>query len=238
LSILTAISSTDEVIIGSMIPSATPNEEVYLLNVNQLNNASVYRANTNTRTWLTENLYNTSSTIQVQDVTRITDTVVQEVTAPAPVDNVTSIGLTADKNLISSIKVYNNTTMQLVTDFEVVIIELAPILEVYSGVSAGDSVTITIIEGNLIYINGEQIKFSSADLVTNTLSGLQRGTNGTGEQFVIPKYSEVFGILSSNRMTNVDYNQIWNSYEYNSTAGDPLQISTTDPAIFLNTDVS
>lgn len=238
VSILTAIASGDEVIMTSMIPSATPNEEVYQLNINQANQASVYRANTNTRTWLTAPLYNTSSSIQVQDVTRITDTVIQEATAPAEVDGVTNIGLVADKNIISSITVYNNTSAELVTDYIVTIVDLAPTLEIYSGVSAGDSLTITVIEGNLIYINGEQIKFTSVDLENNTLSGLQRGTNGTGEQAVIPLYSEVYGKLSANRMTNVEYSEVWNSYDYNTTAGDPLQISNTSPAVFLNTDVS
>jgi hypothetical protein len=238
VSILTAIASGDEVIMTSMIPSATPNEEVYQLNINQTNQATVYRANTNTRTWLTAPLYNTSSSIQVQDVTRVTDTIVQEVTAPAEVDGVTSIGLTADKNIISAITVYNNTSSQLVTNYTITVVDLAPTLVISSGVSAGDSITITIIEGNLVYINGEQIKFTSVDLENNTLSGLQRGTNGTGEQFAIPLYAEVFGILSSNRMTNVEYAEVWNSYDYNTTDGDPLQISNTAPAIFLNTDVS
>jgi hypothetical protein len=221
-----------------MIPSATPNEEVYLLNVNQANQPSVYRANTNTRTWLTAPLYNTSSSIQVDDVTRITDTIIQELSAPAAVDGITSVGITADKNIISSITVYNQTTSSLVTDYVLNIVELAPILEISSGVSTGDSLVITILEGNLIYINGEQIKFTSVNLATNTLSGLQRGTNGTGEQAVIPLYSEVFGLLSGNRMSDVDYNMVWNSYNYNTVDGDPLQISDTDPARFLNTDVT
>lgn len=238
LSILTAIGASDEVIITSMIPSATPNEEVYLLNVNQTNQASVYRANTNSRTWLTEPLYNTSSSIKVNDVTRITDTIISEVTAPAAVDGVITVGVTADKNIISSITVYNNTTSAIVTDYELVVVNLAPVLEIANGVSEGDSLTITILEGNLIYVNGEQIKFTSVDLATNTISGLQRGTNGTGEQAVIPLYSEVFGILSANRMSNVDYALTWNSSVYNTVDGDPLQISETDAAIFLNTDIS
>jgi hypothetical protein len=90
----------------------------------------------------------------------------------------------------------------------------------------------------LVYINGEQIKFTTVNLTTNTLSGLQRGTNGTGVQTYIPLYSEVFGILSNNLQPPTDYTQTWNSYVYNVVDGDPLQISDTDPAIFLNTDVS
>jgi hypothetical protein len=54
----------------------------------------------------------------------------------------------------------------------------------------------------------------------------------------IPQYSEVFSLLSSNRMTNILYNQTWNSYDYNPTLGDPLQISNTQAAVFLNGDVN
>jgi len=90
----------------------------------------------------------------------------------------------------------------------------------------------------LIYINGEQIRFNTVDLSTNTLTGLQRGTNGTGEQTFIPVYSEVYGLLSNNLLPRVNYNLTWNSDVYNPTEGDPLQISETFSAYFLNTDVT
>jgi len=241
LSILAAITSGDEVIITSMMPTATPNEEVYLLNVNQEEVGTVYRANTQTRTWLTQPLTNTSSTIYVNDVTRLTDVVVQQEIAPAPIDNIYSIGLTADKRIISDITVYNNTTGQYIASsaFSIKIVNLSPILQITAGayIAAGNSLTITVLEGNLLYINGEQIKFTTVDLANNTLSGLQRGTNGTGEQTFIPKYAEVFGLLSNNEMTIPDYSETWNSNVY-STEGDPLQISITEPAIFLRTDIS
>jgi hypothetical protein len=242
ISILTVVDAADEVIITSMMPSATPNEEVYLLNVNQQNSAAVYRANTLTRTWLVQPLFNTDTVIYVDDITRLTDTVTQIATAPAIVANLMSIGLTADKRIISNVSVYNNTTSAEInsSNYKIVIEELSPILQITSGswIAPGDQLTITIIEGNLIYVNGEQIKFSSVDTVNNTLSGLQRGANGTGEQVYVPLYSEIFSILSSNRMTDVQYNQTWNSYTFNLVDGDPLQISTTASAIFLNQDQS
>ena len=243
LSILSTITSSDDVTITSMMPSATPNEEVYLQNVNKSSEPSVYRANTNTRTWLVEPLYNTDSTIYVSDVTKVTDTVIQNVTAPAAVSGVTSIGLTAEKRIISQVIVYNNTTSAYInsSNYSVQVIDLSPILEITSGVSTGDSLTITTIEGNLIYINGEQIRFTTVDVDTNTITGLQRGANGTGEQTYIPVYAEVYGILSSNLLNPVDYYVTWNnSYatSLNTTEGDPLQICTTDAAIFLNTDIT
>jgi hypothetical protein len=287
---LVPIITSDEIIITSMISSATPNELVYLQNVNKNSVGSVYRANTNTKTWLVEPLFYTDSTLYINDSTRVTDTVIQNVTAPAAVNGVISVGLTADKNIISSVVVYNNTTSSYVAsiNYDIVVIDLSPILEIYDDVTAGDSLTITTLEGNLLYINGEQIRytivnpvlqagsfkigrnyviqtvgttdftaigagsntvgleFTATDIgsgtgtavALNAISGLQRGTNGTGELAYIPEYSEVFGILSSNLLPSVNYNLTWNSDVYNVTEGDPLQISETVAAYFLNTDVS
>ena len=242
VSILTAITTSDVIIMGSMMPSATPDEEVYLLNVNQAEDAVVYRANTQTRTWLTQPLSDTDDTIHVYDATRITDTVVQNVIAPSAIDGLYSIGLTADKRMISSVTVYNNTTGQIIpsSNYEIIIEALAPILKITSGayISAGNSLTITILEGNLLYVNGEQIKFTQVDLENNTLSGLQRGANSTGEQTFIPEYAEVYGLLTNNLMTTAQYGETWNSNVYNTVEGDPLQISTTAAAIFLRGDIN
>jgi photosystem II stability/assembly factor-like uncharacterized protein len=242
VSILTEILAGDDVIITSMMPSATPNEEVFFMNVNSQNQASAYRANTQTRTWLTQPLYNTQDIIYLYDVTKITDTLVQNSITPAAVNGVHNVGLIADKNLISSITVYNNTKGSIISsdNYELNLINISPTISITAGnwIAVGDSLIITILQGNLIYINGEQIKYTTIDLINNTVSGLQRGTNGTGEQIVHPQYSEVFGILSNNRMSNTDYSTVWNSFVYNTTLGDPLQISNTPGAIFLRTDVS
>jgi hypothetical protein len=223
-----------------MISSATPNQLVYLQNVNKNGNGSVYRANTDTRTWLVSPLYYTDNTIYVADVTRITDTLVQNVTAPAAIDGIISIGLDADKNTISQVIVYNNTTSTYInpSNYSIVIIDLVPILQITQSIIEGADLIITTIEGNLLYINGEQIRFSTVDLNNNSISGLQRGFNGTGILDYIPKYSEVFGILSNNLLPNVNYNLTWNSNVYNITDGDPLQISETNAAYFLNLGVS
>ena len=294
ISILANIVSADVVIITSMMPSATPNEEVYLLNVNSTNEAVVHRANVQTRTWLTHALFNTADTIYVNDVTRITDSIIQNVIAPAAVSGVISIGLTASKNIISEVTVLNNTTNTIInpTTYSVVLENLSPILKLTSGVSAGNSLTITTLEGNLIYVNGEQIKFTTvntattivaagsfvvgilyiiatlgttdfmdigavsntigveftatdvgtgtgtATLLSNSITGLTRGVNGTSEQAYIPIYSEVFGILDKNKMTNILYNHEWNPIPgiYNVAEGDPLQIAEAPGAIFLKQD--
>ena len=94
------------------------------------------------------------------------------------------------------------------------------------------------MEGNTLYINGEQIRFTTIDFVNNSVSGLQRGANGTGAQEYIAKFTEVFSILSNNRLSDLYLDQSWNSYVFNTTLGDPLQISETVPAQFLHTDIT
>jgi hypothetical protein len=239
LSILAQLVPSDEVIITSMVPYATPDEETYINFVSTTNEASVYRANTGTRTWLTQSVYDLSDTIYVDDVTKLTNTIVQSGTAPAPVNGEIEIGLNADKRLITNVTVFNETTNELVSSdsYQVIVEELSPILVITDEVSENDVLTITILEGNLIYVNGEQIRFGSVDFATNTLSQLQRGVNGTGKQFLIPIYSEVYGLLSKNRLSDVYYNQTWNSAVFNTIEGDPLQISNTVPAEFLNSDI-
>jgi hypothetical protein len=242
VSILTEIAPGDEVIMTSMIPHSTPDEETYLNFVNQLNQATVYRANTETRTWLTQPVYELDTEIFVGDVRRLTDVVVQNVTAPSAVDGYYNIGLTADKRIIAGVQVLNNTTGNLISNsnFEVVIEELAPILKITAGayITAGDSLTITTLEGNTLFVNGEQIKFGTIDFDANSLGQLQRGANGTAIQTVIPQYSEVYSLLSNNELPSAYYNQTWNSDVFNTTAGDPLQISDTVPAQFLHVDLT
>lgn len=240
LSILTPVQPADLVTITNMIPSATPNQLVYIQNVNKSNEASVFRANHLTETWLTQSLYATDESILVKDASRLITNVVQNVVTPAQVGGVYTIGLDADKNSIVQILVYNNSTGFAVSSdyYTLKIVNGAPNVEITNGVTTGDSLTITTMVGNLIYINGEQIKFSQVDLTTNTLSGLSRGVNGTGAQDYVPPYVNVYGLLPTNKLPETEYNQIWNSYTYNQVLGDPLQISTTESARFLNNDVS
>jgi hypothetical protein len=190
-----------------------------------------------TRTWLTEPLAITDDTIYVESVNTITNSIVQNVIAPIAVSGVMRIGLLADKNSIVSILVYNNTTSAIISsaNYTLVIENTAPILKITTGawITTGNSLTITTLDGNLIYINGEQIKYSSANIVSNTLSGLSRGQNLTPVQYLISKYTEVWGLLPQNKMNNAGYVQTWNSYNYNTVIGDPLQISSTPESLFL-----
>jgi hypothetical protein len=241
VSILTEILPGDQVIITSMIPTATPNEQIYMNVVDKEGEQIIYNCNSHTRTWLTYPIYELSDTIQVYDVTKLTNTVVQNVSCPEIDNGYYYIGLTADKRIISSVTVYNNTTNSVIPSeyYEIVLVSIAPQVKILGGnyINEGDSLTITILEGNTIMINGEQIRFTTVDVENNTLNGLERGCNGTAMQSVIPKYLDVFGLLTTNILYNEYYDKTWNSYVYNQVEGDPLQISNTIPAIFLNTDL-
>jgi hypothetical protein len=186
-------------------------------------------------------IYDLSTVIYVDDVTRLTNTIVQTATTPTAVSGYYNFGLIADKRLITNVTVYNNSTNEFISsdNYQVVVEELSPILKITAGsyINVGNELTITTLEGNLIYVNGEQIRFSTVDFDNNTLGNVERGVNGTGKQSLIPTYSEVFGLLSKNRLSDVYYNQTWNSNVFNASAGDPLQISETVTAEFLNTDI-
>ncbi len=163
ISILSEILTGDEVIITSMMPSASPNQEVYLNFVNASNEQTIYRAETETRTWLTQPIFELTTEIFIDDV----------------------------------------------------------------GVLGA---------GDLIIINGEMIKFTDVNTETNSLTGLSRGVNGTAKQSFIPIYTEVYGLISANKLPEMYYDQTWNSNVWNSVSGDPLQISDTIPARFLILD--
>ena len=233
LSILAPITASDEVIITSMVPSATPNAESFSINVNKFGEPSVYRIPTHYISWLVEPLFDTSETIVVDDASNLINVIVQTETAPAAVDGVITIGLDADKRIITDIVVYNETTSTLLTnqDYTQTIVNDSPVLEFTNGVTSGDTLTITVTEGVLVYIAGEQIRFSEIDLATNTLSGLQRGVNGTPVISYSPVYTTALSILSENRLPETDYFITWNP-------DGPLQISDTPSAIFLNSDDS
>jgi hypothetical protein len=237
VSILSEIVPGDRVIISSMIPTATPNEELYINFVDDVGNAEVYRTSPEITTWVTEIVYPLGTEIFVNDVTKLTRQVVQEVTTPATVNGFYYLGLTADKNLIANVRILNRTTGNFLPQeaISVVLIDLSPNVKIVPGpyITVGDELTITTLEGNLVYINGEQIRFNKVDFATNALQEITRGVNGTGTQNIIPAYSPAYGLLSINQLPNVYYNQTWNSNNYNTVDGDPLQISDTVPAQFL-----
>ena len=243
VSILTPISITDSVTITSMIPTATPSQEVYVNIVSIDGDPSVYRINTFAQTWLTKTLYDIQNEIFVHDVTKLTNTVTQTATLQAPIDGFYNVGLIADKNEILRVTVYNVTTASEINyDYiNIVLINSAPVVQIEANpafVNTGDEVVITTLTGKNIWINGELIRITKIDADNNIITGFQRGANGTSIQTIIPVNTPVIGLLEDNRLPDTFYNKTWNSDNYNTTLGDPLQISDTPAAVFLRTDIT
>jgi hypothetical protein len=238
VSILSEMVPGDRVIISSMIPTATPDEEVYINFVDNSGDAGVYRISPEITTWVTQTAYPLATEIFVNDVTKLTRQIVQEVTTTVTVDGFYYVGLSADKNLIANVNIFNKTTGNFLPQsaLSVVLIDLSPNVKIIPGsyITVGDELTITTLEGNTVYINGEQIRFNKVDFANNSLQEITRGVNGTGTQNIIPIYSPSYGLLSINQLPDIFYNQVWNSNIYNPVDGDPLQISETIPARFLN----
>jgi len=220
-----------------MIPTATPNEELYINFVDNVGDAEVYRISPEITTWVTEIVYPLGTEIFVNDATKLTRQVVQEAITPATVNGFYYLGLSADKNLIADVRILNQTTGNFLPQeaISVVLIDLSPNAKIVPGpyITVGDALIMTTLEGNLVYINGEQIRFNKVDFVTNALQEITRGVNGTGAQSIIPAYSPAYGLVSINQLPNIFYDQTWNSKIYNTIEGDPLQISDTIPAQFL-----
>jgi len=93
--------------------------------------------------------------------------------------------------------------------------------------------SLAIAKFGILIVNGERITYRERDLVANTVSGLRRGTAGTG----VPELhtaTDVVTDVSAKSFVQWDYDTIW--YEQGSTTasnGIPLQDQTTSPALFI-----
>jgi len=230
---------SDYVTILSMMPSATPNNELYFNNVFVDNTPNIYRTAESTTTWLTEDITDTTSTITVYDASKLLQDVESTQTVPALANNVFTLQLNENSNKILGYTLYNNT-LAIAIPNNIVTQTFngnQPILEIENNptyIAAGNSVTITMIIGGLIYVNGEQIKFTSYNLGTNEITGLTRGVNVTPTLTFVEKYTRVYAIFDSNLLGPEYYDIDWNSTNtYDTDLTMPLQISNTYPAEFL-----
>ena len=241
LSILTTIQPADVVIVTSMIPTATPDETIYINQVDKNGTPTVYRANSNTHTWLTQDLQLTDTEIHLYDASRVVDVSVQTTTVSSTfTPGSLTAGVVGKTKDITSVVVFNNTTGLVVptSDYTLQVVDLASVIYFTDGVSSGDNVTLTVSFGNVISINGEKIGFTGVDYVNHILTGIKRGIEGTGAQLLHPRYATIYSYIPTNILPDVYYDVTWNSNTYNVTLGDPLQISTTNAANFLNDSIN
>ena len=241
LGILTAVSSSDAVIMTNMVPTSTPNQGTYINIVDEQGNPTILCVPAEARTFVTYDLYPLSTELKIDDVTAVVNSISLAATASLT-DGYFVVGLKGNKQYITGVRIKNVSTGLYIdrSQYQILLQDNYPTVRIDPGsyISVNDVLDITVFEGNKIYVDGEIIEFTEIDYQNNKLLDIRRGAEGTGAKNVIRKYSEVFGMIPENILDPVYYNQLWNSFTYDSVNGDPLQISTTVPAKFLDVDNS
>ena len=235
IGILHALTLSQEVLITSMVTGASPNGIGFNITVNKNSQGSVTRTNDQDGSWLTEtfntgdnimHFYNVSNLIEQFSTTV---NVVEE-------DSVVYAYVQCDISQVRQVEVYNNTTLETLTDdstYGIRLLNGRPAVVFTSGATAGNLVTVTLIIGDIVELNGERIRFTTIDITANTISGLIRGVQGTRIAESHAEYTIGHGITPARRLTDMQYMDTWNSNNI-TDFGDPLQISTTSEGIFLN----
>jgi hypothetical protein len=234
---VTGISNGDKVVVTAMIDGGSPNPTGFKLIVKKSGDTEVYRTNPQDRTWLASDFGATDTVIEVADVTRLVEVVsfVQTVSLIDDVTNDYGVSLNLSTNAISHVDGFNVSRGQPLTKDQISIRfykgTTVAIIDP-AGASDGDIIKLTIYVGNLIETNGERISFTELDPITNTISGITRNV-----QYTVTtshkKYDFVYSLSPSRKLSPATYNQHWNSSDY-VDLGDPLQISSTEAAVFLN----
>ncbi len=245
LSLLIPVTSTDEVIITAMITGASPNPLSFNINVNKNSTAAVYRTNLEDGSWLTQDFEDLQDVMYFFNVSNLVENINKTLTIEE-FDSELYAMLQININQVKEVIVYNNTTLQTLaqTDYTVSLYNGASALKFASGVSVGDSIYVTLTVGDTVEINGERIRFSTISIQNNTISGLTRGVDGTNIVETHYQYSMGYGINDLRKLTEQEYNSIWSSTNIVSDSyydevpkEDPLQISTTTTARFLQSNM-
>jgi hypothetical protein len=235
IGILHTLTLSEEVVITSMVTGASPNSIGFNVTVNKNGQGSVTRTNQQDGSWLTQEFVTGDDSMYFHNVSNLIEQSITTVNV-VEVDSVIYAYVQCDINQVRQVEVYNNTTLEILTDtttYGLSLINGRPAVVFTSGAVAGNIVTVTLIIGNIVEINGERIKFNFIDINNNVITGLTRGLQGTYSPATHAIYSIGYGITPARRLTDVQYIETWNSSDI-TDFGDPLQISTTVAANFLN----
>ena len=234
LNVMTEIALGDEVLITSMVPSASPNETTTNILIDEKGNAKVYNSNFKNRTWLIRPLSETDDTIYVNDVANLVDTVSGTYTVTED-NRGPYFDVPYNIKDIKQVSVYNVSALFEIAQFNIQVTSENSVtrIRLVAQANAEDIVTIQIRFGDTVLINAEQIRFKRIDYDANTITGIFRGSNGTSVKPVHENYSKVYSLSPKDELNDFYYDKTWNSEEYTAN-GDPLQISDTIPANFLN----
>jgi hypothetical protein len=235
LTINATINSGDIVIVTVTLDGATPNSSIFNIDINKYGKPTIFRTNDGDGTWLTKDFNLGDTSVQVYDVNRLMDTVVQNITATVSTSGTIFAYVECDISTVMKSVVYNQTSSGVITKYVLDMVNGRPALVFANDavVSSGDNLTVTLTVGNILELNGEKIRFNHVDFVTNTVSGLTRGILGTGSIEYNSKYTNIYGLTTSRILDPKYYGVVWNSSNYHADFGDPLQFSDTPAARFL-----
>ena len=235
IGILHTLTLAEEVIITNMVTGASPNSTGFNISVSKTGYGYTTRTNVQDGSWLVEQFNIGDDIMYFYNVSNLVEEMSTTVNV-VEVDSLVYAYVQCDITQVRQVEVYNNTTLETLTDNSAYGIQLVngrPAVVFTAGAVAGNSVTVTLIIGNVVEINGERIKFSNIDMVNNTISGLVRGVQGTRISNTHSELSVGYGITPARQLTDTQYARNWSSSNI-TVFGDPLQISTTDAANFLN----
>jgi hypothetical protein len=216
-----------------MVTGESPNPMSFNITVNKYGNGFVTRTNPTDGSWLTQDFTSTDTTMYFYNVSNLVETISTDLIVNDESGTIYTY-VQCDINEVKGVQVYNKTTISSLasSQYGLTLFNGKSAVIFSSGVSVGDLVTVTITIGNVVEINGERIKFDVINTETNTITGLTRGVQGTSAAEIHSKYSIGYGINPARRITDAEYSDTWNSETITSN-GDPLQISVTDAAVFL-----
>ena len=164
-------------------------------------------------------------TIQATDVVVITSITDNVITAGA------TFRLFKDmRDTVGMYKLTNSSTTYLTQD----LLETDDIIHLADASVLGLP-DLSIAKFGILVINGERITYRNQDLTANTVSGLRRGTAGTGFA-TLHANNAVVADVSLKSLVQWDYDKIW--YAQGATTasdGVPLQDQNTSPAVFIKT---
>ena len=236
INILAPIDLGDNVVVTSTISTATPNSLSFAINVDKHNNAKVYTSNTRDRTWLTQDLIKTEDTIYLENVRNLVDITTEQYTVIEE-NSKKIVYVDQDMDVVREVIITDIDSLYTLSKEEYLITLINhrhAIVFTDSSVAADDVLEISFRVGDIIQIGAEKIRFGAIDYVNNTISNLTRGVDGTGKSNHLQN-TYVYGITDNRILDEKYYNILWNSSDYKSISGvfDPLQISSSVPARFL-----
>lgn len=223
---------SDYIMTTVFVDGDTPESESFLMSVSKTGAQEVYRTNVTDGTWLTSDLIDVSTEIQVKDVTRIVKQFVETSSAKEGSGLVyVPIQSSRGTSMITAYSAINVSTGETITTATLQLVDGKASLVFDSGVTVGQSVQVTYYMGNTLQIGAERIYFGAIDVETNTISNLIRGVNGSAASNH-STYSMLYGINEFVKLDPSYYGVMWETIESDST-WDPLQLSTTPAATFL-----